>query len=112
MFSFLRRMIVPIMLIALVGFLATIIFEWGMDISSRDQYLQENFAGKINDEEISWAQYNRVYNSLYEAESQNVDDELPDSKIIELQQAAWQQIIYDRLLTRTARCPTVPGKAP
>lgn len=102
MFSFLRRMIVPIMLIALVGFLATIIFEWGMDISSRDQYLQENFAGKINDEEISWAQYNRVYNSLYEAESQNVDDELPDSKIIELQQAAWQQIIYDRLLTQEA----------
>jgi peptidyl-prolyl cis-trans isomerase D len=90
------------MLVALIGFLATIIFQWGMDISSRDQYLQENLAGSINGEEISWAQYNQIYNSLYQAETQDIDDELPDSKIIELQQAAWQQIIYDRLMMQEA----------
>jgi parvulin-like peptidyl-prolyl isomerase len=95
-------MIVPIILVALIGFLATIIFQWGMDISSRDQYLQENLAGKINGEEISWGQYNQIFNSLYQAETQDIDDELPDSKVIELQQAAWQQIIYDRLLMQEA----------
>lgn len=98
MFDFLRRMIVPIMLIALIGFLATIIFQWGMDISSRQQYEQENLAAVINGEEVSWQQFNRVYDRLYQTEQKTTDDEISETKRNELLQNAWNQILMDRLM--------------
>ncbi|MFC1475043.1 peptidylprolyl isomerase [Candidatus Zixiibacteriota bacterium] len=100
MFGFLRRMIVPIMLIALIGFLATIIFQWGMDITSRDQYVEANLAAVINGEEITWDVYNRFYSNMYQIEAQKVDDELPDSKIKELQTSAWNQLQQEVLLNQ------------
>ena len=100
MFAFLRRMILPIILIALTGFLATIIFQWGMDITSRDQYVQSNLAAVINGEEISWDVFNRFYSNLYQVEIQKVDDELPDSRIKELQSAAWNQLQQEVLLNQ------------
>lgn len=102
MFGFLRRMIVPIMTIALVGFLATIIFQWGMDINSRDQYVQGNLAAVINGQEISWEVFNQYYNNLYQAEILKTDNELPDTKVRELQQSAWQQIKQDVLMIQQA----------
>ena len=61
MFDFFRRMIIPIILIALIGFLATIIFSWGMDITRRQQFEDTNLAALINGEEVSWQDYNRIY---------------------------------------------------
>lgn len=103
MFEFLRRMIVPIMMIALVGFLATIIFQWGMDINSRSQYEDANLAAVINGEEISWNEYNRVYQNLYNNEQQKDPDvDLPLAKTRELQNQAWNQILQNRLLMQQA----------
>jgi len=98
MFKALRKMILPIVLIALVGFLATIIFQWGMELSSRDDYLASNVAAVINGEEISWQDYNKIYSNLYQQASQGVEDELPDSKIREIQGNAWNQLLHDRLI--------------
>lgn len=98
MFDFLRRMIVPIMLIALIGFLATIIFQWGMDISSRQNYLNENTAAVINGEEVSWQDFNRAYDRLYQAEVRNTDEDLSDFRKKELRNIAWQQLLHDRLV--------------
>ncbi len=98
MFKALRRMILPIILIALTGFLATIIFQWGMDLSSRQDYLSGNLAAVINGEEISWQDYNRAYSTIYQRESRNYEDDIPDAKIREMQSAAWNQLLYDRLV--------------
>lgn len=103
MFDFLRRMIVPIMMIALVGFLATIIFQWGRGLSSQSQYEQANLAAVINGEEISWNEYNRVYNNLYTNEQQKQPDEdLSVTVVSQLQNQAWNQILQDRLLSQQA----------
>ncbi|UCG60763.1 MAG: peptidylprolyl isomerase [Candidatus Zixiibacteriota bacterium] len=98
MFDFLRRMIVPIILIALIGFLATIIFQWGMDITSRRQYISENTAAIINGEDVSWQDFDYVYNSLYQTAVYNTDEDLSDFRKQELRSAAWQQILHDRLI--------------
>lgn len=100
MFEALRKMIFPIIIIVLVFFTAMIFLQWGMGLSGRQDYLASNLAAVINGEEISWQEYNRIYNNLYQIEIQNTEDELPDHKIKELQQSAWQQLLQDRLLTQ------------
>ncbi|MEW6411785.1 MAG: peptidylprolyl isomerase [Candidatus Zixiibacteriota bacterium] len=98
MFQFLRRMIFPIIIIALVGFLATIVFQWGMDISSRSEYLSANTAARINGEDISWQDFNVIYDRLYQNELGNEDLDLSEYQKKELRTAAWQQLLHDKLV--------------
>ncbi|UCE25217.1 MAG: peptidylprolyl isomerase [Candidatus Zixiibacteriota bacterium] len=98
MFQFLRRMILPIILIALIGFLATIVFQWGMDITSRRDFVSANTAAVINGENITWQDFNRVYDRLYQGEAMNSDEDLSDFRKQELRTIAWQQLLHDRLL--------------
>ena len=98
MFKFLRRMILPIIMIALTGFLATIVFQWGMDITSRRDYVSANTAATINGEEVTWTQFNSVYDRFYQAEMQNADEDLSEFRKKELRTLAWQQVLHDRLL--------------
>ena len=98
MFEALRKMILPIIIIVLVFFSAMIVLEWGMGMSGRSGYEQSNVAAVINGEEIPWQVFNRLYNSLVRVETDKTDDELPDTKLKELQEKAWQQLLSDRLL--------------
>ncbi len=98
MFETLRRMIFPIIIIVLFFFVAMIVFQWGLGFSRRGQYTEANVAAVINGMEVSWETYNRVYQSLYQVESENTDEELPESKIREIQQTAWQQLLHDHLI--------------
>ncbi len=98
MFQFLRRMILPIILIALIGFLATIVFQWGMDITSRRDYVSANTAAVINGEDITWQDFNSAYDRLYQSEVMNSDEDLSDFRKEELRTMAWQQLLHDRLL--------------
>jgi peptidyl-prolyl cis-trans isomerase D len=98
MFETLRRMIFPIIIIVLFFFVAMIVFQWGMGLSRPGQYTDANVAAVINGKEVSWETYNRVYQSLYQVESENTDEELPESKIREIQQTAWRQLLHDHLI--------------
>jgi len=98
MFKTLRRMILPIIIIVLLCFGGLIVLEWGMGFSRRGQYTEANVAAMINGMEVSWETYNRVYQSLYQIESENTDEELPESKIREIQQTAWRQLLHDHLI--------------
>ena len=59
MFEALRRMILPIIIIVLVVFMGMIVLQWGLDITSRQQYQDATYAGVINGEEISWQTFSR-----------------------------------------------------
>jgi parvulin-like peptidyl-prolyl isomerase len=102
MFEMLRKMIFPIIIIVLVVFLGMIVLQWGLDIAGRGQGLAENIAGKINGEEVSWQAYQRVYNNIYQSEAQARDYDIPDERIRQLEQQAWQEIVTDRLLSHEA----------
>lgn len=103
MFDFLRRMIVPIMMVALIGFLATIIFQWGADINSRSQFVSANTAAMINGEEVTWNDFYLVYNNMINAEMEKNDyEDIPEETRQQIQQQAWQQILNERLLLQQA----------
>lgn len=102
MFEALRRMILPIIVIVLVFFMGMIVLQWGLDLTGSQRYSQANAAGVINGEEISWNLFQSVYNNVLQSESQATDAEIPDARLRELEQYAWDQIVNDRLLTQEA----------
>jgi len=104
MFKALRRMIVPIIIIVLFFFAGMIVLEWGMGLSSRQNYQNTNLAAIINGEEITWQQYNRTYNNLAQAEIQKApDQELSENQRRQIHLNAWQQIVHDRLLMQQVK---------
>ncbi|MCM2272813.1 MAG: peptidylprolyl isomerase [candidate division Zixibacteria bacterium] len=102
MFEALRKLIFPIIIIVLLFFVAMIVLEWGLDITGRQQFAGANFAGSVNGEKIPWDTYNRIFNNLYQTESQQSEAELPDSRVRELEQSAWNQLVHDQLLAQEA----------
>lgn len=103
MFEFLRRLIVPIIIIVLIFFVGLIVLEWGLDFTGRQQMGGgARHAGSINGETVSWEAYNRLFQSLYQTEAQQSEDELPDARVRELEQNAWRQIVHNELLSQQA----------
>ncbi len=98
MFSTLRRMILPIIIIVLFFFVGMIVLQWGLGMSSRSDYTSSNMAAVINGEEVSWQEYNQVFSMLLRAEAGQSDEELPDSRVKQLQEDAWNQLLHDRLI--------------
>ena len=98
MFEALRKMIFPIILIVLLLFVAMIVLQWGREITLRDRFGAPNVAGVVNGEQIPLDQYNRVYENLYRAEADKSSQEVPDARVKELEQQAWQQLVHDKLL--------------
>ena len=102
MFETLRKMILPIIIIVLVFFLGMIVLQWGLDLSGRGQYAQANIAGEINGHEISWNQFQQVYNNLYQSEAKRYNYDVPENRVQQLEQQAWDQIVANELILEEA----------
>lgn len=99
MFDVLRKMIVPIIVTVLVLFVAMIVLEWGFDISGRgNQGNPTGAAGTVNGEEIPWQAYNNLVTNLYQNEAQKSEEEVPESRMREIEKSAWEQLVHDRLI--------------
>ncbi len=99
MFDALRRMIFPIIIIVLLFFGGMIVLEWGLGLSGRQQFVDANLAGEINGTQVSWQEYNQIYNNLLQYQQRQSDvDELPESQVREIQRAAWEQLVVDQLM--------------
>ena len=103
MFETLRKMILPIIVIVLLFFVAMIVLEWGMGMSGRQSFVDSNIAAVINDETIEWQTYNLYFNNLYQIESQKTDEEIPETKIDEIRQEAWKQLLHETLVMQEVR---------
>ena len=103
MFDFLRRMLLPIMVVLIVAFIGWLVLDVGMDLlGRRGAYNARAYAGTINGEEISWDVLNQAYQNLLNQETQNNDREVSDSRARELEQNAWRQLVQERLLLQEA----------
>ncbi len=104
MFDALRKMILPIILIVLFFFIAMIVLEWGLGMSTRQDFEAMTSAAVINGEEVDWAVYNQIYSNLYNnAVMSSPEGDVSDQQAEELQEQAWNQLLYDRLLMQEAR---------
>ena len=95
MFSMLRKMIGPIMLVVLVAFVATIIFSWG---GGGFQDRPRDTVGIINGEDISIKVFDQYYSNLLRQARQENDYDLPPGKVEEIRNNAWQQLQSDILI--------------
>ena len=103
MFEMLRKMIFPIIIIVLLFFTGMIVLQWGMGFSGSSQAERANFAGKVNGDEITWAEYQRVFSSYYQNEAARTNGEVSDARSRELEQAAFDQLVNDKIMNQEAR---------
>ncbi|UCC44283.1 MAG: peptidyl-prolyl cis-trans isomerase [Candidatus Zixiibacteriota bacterium] len=102
MFEALRKMIFPIIIIVLLFFVAMIVLQWGLDLTGQSRFGTPNVAGTVNGEDISWEAWQSIYNNIYEQQSQAGEVELTDEQVLEIEKAAWYQIVQERLLLQEA----------
>lgn len=102
MFQFLRKLIVPIIITVLVFFVAMIILEWGLEFGRSNQFRQTDAAAVINGESVSWQVYNNLYNNLYQTASRQDTAQLTSEQEKQIQQRAWNQLVYEKLLVQQA----------
>ena len=98
MFQLLRRLIVPIIIIVLVFFTGMIILQWGADIT-RSKNVKNN-VGSINGNQIPWQTFDNYYNSMLRQEQDKTDQDLSVSKVREIRNKAWQQLVVDYLINQ------------
>ncbi len=82
----------------LVFFLATIVFEWGMNISSSNRF--SDTIGIINGQEIGMRDFDRYYSSMLREEQDKVEYDLPQEKVNEIKSQAWNRMVGDFLINQ------------
>ena len=102
MFDWMRRAIFPIIIITLVFFVALIVLEWGMGFSGKGSFASLDSVAVINGEKVPWQSYYSLYQNLYQNEVADRDTDLPESRVKELEQIAFNQLLQDRLLMQQA----------
>jgi len=99
MFDALRKMIFPIIFVVLFFFVAMIVLEWGLGFSGGQQAIDQNLAAVINGEEITWQDYNTIYQSILQTEIRNTPEgDISDDQRRILHDRAWQQLVHDRVI--------------
>jgi hypothetical protein len=97
MIQSLRNNAAVIMWIVIVAFVATIVFAWGMDLSSRNRV--KDAVGKVNGKEISLRNFERMVNAEREKEREkNAGAEAPAEQSRMLPHQVWQMEVSRILL--------------
>lgn len=102
MFEWMRRAIVPIIIVTLTFFTALIVLEWGLDFSGSGRMASLDSVAVINGEKVPWQSYYNVYQNLYQQEVADRNEDLPESRVKELEQIAFNQVLHDYLLMQQA----------
>ncbi|MCP4583314.1 MAG: hypothetical protein GY839_17035 [candidate division Zixibacteria bacterium] len=91
----------PIFIIVIIAFVGTIIFAWGMDITSKSNR-PPNAIGRINDQDISITVFSRTYESKYQELLQTNTD--PNEEDLErLRDETWNTIVGQTLIAQQIR---------
>ncbi len=95
----------PAILVGLaILFVAMIVFEWGMDITGRNnmQYTG-NVLGKVNGEEITYPDFEKVLNNAVQQYRASTKKEPDEQTMTELRDEVWNEMVNQILLKQAAR---------
>jgi parvulin-like peptidyl-prolyl isomerase len=82
-----------------VAFVGTIIFAWGMDITSSKT--QKNIIGMVNGNDVEYKEYQNFYERRYtEAQSNAQGGELDLATLNQVRQQAWDDVVAYRVFER------------
>ena len=93
-----------IMLLTAIAFVMLMVFEWGMDLSGRSSAeITGGELGRINGQPITYEEWLPVYRSLYDQQAQAQEEPISSSQNRQLEEAAWNQVLMDRLIAQELR---------
>ena len=102
MIQSLRNNAAIIMWVVIVAFIATIVFAWGMDLSSRNRV--KNVIGKVNGTEISLQTFERMVTAEREKERERyAGAEIPDAQSRMVPRQVWETEVSRILLREVFR---------
>lgn len=86
-----------IIIILIVAFLATIIFEWGMNYLG---LTEEGYVfGKVNNEEIRYQEYEQqVQFQLEQMRQQNPDQDVDENTVNQIRESVWNSMVQQTLV--------------
>lgn len=88
-----------IMLVTAIAFVGLMVFEWGMDLSGQSSaQMRGGRIGRVNREAVTYEEYFAVYQSLYQQQQSLQDEPITAAQNREIEQAAWDQVVMDRLI--------------
>lgn len=98
MMKSIRNAAKPIYVIIIVAFVGTIIFAWGMDISSKGKR-PPNAVGTVNGEEISINTFQRTYEAKYQ-ELVKTNTDPSEEDLDKIRNDSWNSLVSQALLAQ------------
>ena len=84
------------LIILVLAFIGTIIFDWGMDVTGLKQ--QPNVMGEINGEKIMADRYYQAVRNQMEAARQQGSVDLSDTQINQIESQVWENMVQEILM--------------
>jgi parvulin-like peptidyl-prolyl isomerase len=89
-----------ILIILVLTFIGTIIFDWGMNITGLRT--GQGVIGKVNGEEITTVEFDRAFANQIEAyRKQTGSDDVSESQMDYLRNQVWESLVRDKLIKQT-----------
>ena len=85
-----------IMIIVVIGFVAMIVFDWGMDITSQRRGVDAGIIGSINGVDISYTDYDQLIRNQTQALSPGQRQTL--DQLRQLHSEVWEYIVTQTLI--------------
>ncbi|NJD11287.1 MAG: hypothetical protein FIB01_12920 [Gemmatimonadetes bacterium] len=94
-----------IMLLTALAFVGLMVFQWGMDLTGRSSsQATGGEAGSVNDEKITYQQYQTAVRNLYQQQQQQLGgQEITPAMNRQIEDAAWDQLVTNLLLEQELR---------
>ena len=98
MLSTFRKYTKAFIWVVVIAFVGTIIFAWGMDITSSKT--QKDIVGTIAGKDIDYRTYQPYLDRLYKQEQANSDADLSITVLNRIRQQAWDNLVADYVINR------------
>ncbi len=92
----------PLIMLALLAFVALMVFQWGMDITGRSGGSLGEI-GSVNRDPIYYEQYMAAYRQLYEQVQSSQDDIITSQQNTEIEDQAFEQVVTQVLIAQELR---------
>lgn len=92
-----RELTKPLILLALLAFVALMVFQWGMDITGRSGGSLGEI-GSVNGDPVLYDQYMAAYRQLYEQAQSSQEDMVTSQQNTEIEDQAFDQVVTQLLV--------------
>lgn len=90
-----------ILIILVLAFVGTIIFNWGMDITGLKT--RQGVLGKVNGQEITLQQFNQAYSNQLEQYRQRTNSDLDENQTSYLREQVWDMFVRNILIDQAIK---------